>query len=889
MTITQIENNITELLKNFSKDDFVFNFLLAYGEAKATITRLKKSDLNQLEIKGEVTLRKKLFFKKTETQLHGTIDTLINDSLTQKQKPRFIIVTDYKILLAYDTKTTDPLDINFKDLPKHYDFFLPLAGMEKSAHIDENPADVKASNKLAKLYDEILKSNPTQMHEEVHALNVFLTRLLFCYFAEDSNIFEDNIFTDSITSHTQIDGSDIDIYLTRLFDVFNTADKDREDSLPHYLRAFPYVNGGLFRDTYPIPHFTEKSRNIMLEIGKLNWSAINPDIFGSMIQAVVTPEHRGDMGMHYTSVPNIMKVIQPLFLDELYEVYEKSKSSKKKLQDLIKRIANLKIFDPACGSGNFLIIAYKELRHLEIKILNAIDDLSSQKSFSFTEIKLTQFYGIELDDFAHEVAILSLWLAEHQMNLEFYRVFGRTSPSLPLQDGGNIVHGNATRIDWESVCPKVDEEEIYILGNPPYLGARIQSKEQKEDMRLVFKGRTEYKDSDYISCWFIKGAEYIVNYNSKYAFVSTNSVTQGEQVSYYWRDILNMELEIGFAYKSFKWINNAKGNAGVVVVIIGVRNKSTNLKFLINNNHRETVKNITPYLTNSNTIFIDKRTSPISKYFNKMTIGSMARDGGNLILSTEEKNSLIKINPQMEDLIRPLFGSLEFIQGKERWCLWIEDDNLSFAETFPEIKKRIDNVYKFRIASKAKTTNAYATIPHKFAQRCFNETHPIILPRISSERREYIPMGFLTKGSVITDSANAIYNAEAWLLAIITSKMHMRWMRAVAGRLEERYRYSSTLVYNTFPFPNITDKQKEEITELVLCVLDEREQHSGKTLAQLYDPDKMPQDLKEAHHQLDLAIEKCYRKKPFKSDEERLEYLFKFYEEMIEKEKRITK
>ncbi|MFT5660204.1 MAG: hypothetical protein ACI9TV_000845 [Sulfurimonas sp.] len=887
MTITQIENNITELLKNFSKDDFVFDFLLAYGERNATITRLKKSDLNQLETNGEVTLRKKLFFKESETQLHGTIDTLITNSLTHKQKTRFIIVSDYKTLLAYDTKTTDTLDIKLDDLAKHYDFFLPLAGMEKSAHIDENPADVKASNKLAKLYDEILKNNPTQTHEEVHALNVFLTRLLFCYFAEDSNIFEDNIFTDSITSHTQVNGSDIDVYLRRLFGVFNTADKDREDSLPHYLRAFPYVNGGLFRDTYPVPHFTEKSRNIMLEIGKLNWSAINPDIFGSMIQAVVTPEHRGDMGMHYTSVPNIMKVIQPLFLDELYEVYEKSKSSKKKLQDLMKRITNLKIFDPACGSGNFLIIAYKELRHLEMKILNALDDLSSQKSFVFSEIKLTQFYGIELDDFAHEVAILSLWLAEHQMNLEFYRVFGRTSPSLPLQDGGNIIHGNATRVDWEVVCPKVDGDEIYILGNPPYLGYSERKKEQKDDMNLVFDGIGNVKRLDYIACWFKKATDYICKINSKYAFVSTNSISQGEQVSLIWPYIFSNNQEINFAHKSFHWTNNAKGNAGVTVVITGIRNISNDKKYLYEDTIRSQVTNISPYLIQTSNIIMQQTKTSISN-LPEMQLGSSSIDGGHLILSLEEKNSFIDANQNSKIFIKQFIGGADFLRGIKRYCLWIDDDKVEEANNIVEIKNRIDKCYEYR-SNAGRDAKKAAGVPYRFFYRKYKDTSAIILPMTSSSRREYLPIGFLNSGAVVNHGIFIVYDSEPYIFGILSSKIHFIWMSITSARMRNDYRYSVNLTYNTFPFPNITDKQKEELTKLVFNILDEREQHSGKTLAQLYDPDKMPQDLKEAHHQLDLAIERCYRKKPFKSDEERLEYLFKLYEEMIEKEKSITK
>jgi len=884
MTITQIETNITKLLKNFSQESFVFDLLQAYGEPNATITRLKKGDLNQLEAKGELTHRKKLFFKEATTGLHGTIDTLRTDSTTLKSKPRFIIVTDYETLLAYDTKTTDTLDIKLMDLVKHYDFFLPWAGMEKSTHVDENPADVKASNQLAKLYDEILKNNPTQTHEEVHALNVFLTRLLFCYFAEDSNIFDDNVFTNSISNHTQVDGSDVDSYLERLFDVFNTDDKDREVNLPEYLKAFPYVNGGLFRDKHPLPKFTTKSRNIMIDIGGLDWSAINPDIFGSMIQAVVTPEHRGDMGMHYTSVPNIMKVMQPLFLDELHEEFDKSKSSKKKLQELINRISNLKIFDPACGSGNFLIIAYKELRRLEMKILAQIDTLSKQKSFVFSEIKLTQFYGIELDDFAHEVAILSLWLAEHQMNLEFYKAFGRTTPSLPLQDGGNIVHGNATRIDWERVCPKENGDETYILGNPPYLGRSLRNKEQQEDMDIVFHDVKNYKDLDYISCWFYIGSKYIKNSISEFAFVSTNSICQGTQVNLLWINIFANDVSIFFCYTPYKWSNNAKSNAGVTVVTIGMRSNMKNgIKKIYNKDIFKIVDNINPYLTENKNIFIHNRYKPISN-FPAISLGSAPKDNGGLVISKAEFNDLLNSKSEVLNYTKKFIGAEELINGSIRYCLWIKDDEFNKAKSIPEIARRLEISKAMRLASKKVPTQKLANYPYRFGEIRYKETSSIIIPSVSSERRRYIPSAFLDTSYVISNSAFAIYNAEPWIFATISSLMHMVWVKSVAGRLESRIRYSSQLCYNTFPFPNISEKQKELINEHVFTVLDTREQHSEKTLAQLYDPDKMPQDLKEAHHQLDLAIEKCYRNKPFENDEERLEYLFKLYEEMIKAE-----
>src|SRR5574344_2169125 len=487
MTIIEIENNLNNLISNFNKETFIFDLLLAYGTPKSTIKRLIGSDHDKLDSNGELIVRKKLFFKVSSKNLHSVIDELKTQKEVTKHSPRFIIVTDFETLLAYDTKTSDSLDTELLNIVNHYDFFLPLAGMEKANFQDENPADVRASIKMAKLYDELPKNNKFESKEHIHSLNVFLTRLLFCYFAEDTNIFEENLFTYSISSHTLPDGSDVNNYMERLFSIFNTPTDKREKNTPEYLQKFPYVNGGLFKDVVKVPTFTTKSRNILIEVGQLKWSEINPDIFGSMIQAVVTSDHRGDMGMHYTSVPNIMKVIQPLFLDELYEEFEKAKGNVKKLNLLHLRLQNLKIFDPACGSGNFLIIAYKEMRKLEMLIFKEGGLLISPS------IKLTQFYGIELDDFAHEVAILSLWLAEHQMNVLFKKEFGTVPPALPLQDGGNIVHGNATRLNWEEVCPKNDSDEIYILGNPPYLGSRYQEKNHREDLEYVLKKINGYK------------------------------------------------------------------------------------------------------------------------------------------------------------------------------------------------------------------------------------------------------------------------------------------------------------------------------------------------------------------------------------------------------------
>ncbi len=887
-TTSQIEKSVKKVIDNLSSDEFIFDLLSAYDVADSRIKRLRTGDRNKLDTIGELDASTlKLFFKVAPTnELHAIIDELSTKYKTEKKPPRFAIVTDYKTILAVDTKTEDTLDVAITELAKYYDFFLPLAGMEKAQIVNENPADVKAAQKMAKLYDEIAKDNEIKSEEEVHALNVFLIRLLFCYFAEDSNIFTDNQFTNAIEQHTQEDGSDLDEYIIRLFELLDI--EKRPADLSEHLKAFPYVNGGLFRTRCNVPKFTAKSRRIMVEVGTLDWSDINPDIFGSMIQAVITDEHRGGMGMHYTSVPNIMKVIEPLFLDSLYEEFEASKTSKAKLQKLQERLASLKIFDPACGSGNFLIIAYKELRVLEIKILKQIDALSGkQQSFLSlsSTIELTQFYGIELDDFAHEVAILSLWLTEHQMNVAFFKEFGQTAPPLPLPEGGHIVHGNATRLDWEEVCPKEDGDEIYILGNPPYLGSRNQEKSHKEDMELILGHIKDYKKLDYIACWFYTGARYIDNINAKLAFVTTNSISQGEQVVAIWPSVLNDNLEINFAHQSFKWTNNAKGNAGVTVAIIGISNKSKEDRILINKSIAQNVKEINPYLVAGKTAYIKKRTKTLSS-IPKMTYGNYTGGCNALLLTPSEANELISSNKDAEQFIRKLSGAAEFIQGKDRFCLWISNETKDIALTIPSIMERVEKVRLNRLASKDSNLNKLAARPHQFRDLSEAKISSIIIPNVSSERREYIPIGFLDADTIIANSASAIYDAEPWIFALVTSKMHMTWMRTVAGRLEERYRYSSALVYNTFPFPDISEKQKEELSEHVFNILDEREQHSEKTLAQLYDPDKMPEGLREAHHQLDLAIERCYRKKPFTSDEERLEYLFKLYEEMVKQEAR---
>ncbi len=883
MNSHEIEQNVKRIIENFSKEDFLYDLLLAFGISKTSITRLKNGDYNLSKGEGETLYKKKVIFKQEQTdKLLSSIENLSKEERILKHSPRFAIVTDYKSLVAKDLKLGKNLDIPIKDLQKHYGFFLPLAGSEVYHSANDNEADRNAAYKMATLYDELVTKNKGiyNTKENIHSLNIFLSRILFCFFAEDTEIFKgDSIFTNTLVQHTNENGSDTHLFLDKVFEKLNT---NHNEGFVDYLTKFPYVNGGLFGAPINSPIFTTKARKVLIELGDLNWKEINPDIFGSMIQAVSDPQERTNLGMHYTSVPNILKLIKPLFLDELYEAFDTSADSVTKLRKLINRIAKIKFFDPACGSGNFLIITYKEIRLLEIKILQRIVELSPNPGWEFTSIQLSQFYGIEIKDFAHEMAILSLWLAEHQMNRVFEDMlfdYGKSKPILPLKQAGKIVQGNAAREDWRTVCPIGKDDEVYIIGNPPYLGARVQDEEQKKDMAIVFNGIHGYNNIDYISCWFYKAKKYIEGHNSKVAFVTTNSITQGEQVALLWPNLISDKIEIGFAYQSFKWTNNAKGNAGVTVIILSLRITSNDPKYIFSGNIRKEARNINPYLIDASNTVIIGRTKPLSS-FPEMNFGSMPNDNGNLILDETEKQKLISQHPKSKPFIKKLMGADEFIKGNTRYCLWIDNEKVKEAKSIMPMAERIEKVEKLRETSNREATKKLAKLPYRFGEVRHQETDSIIIPATSSERREYIPMGFLTSETVISNSAMAIYDAQPWLFGVIHSKMHMVWVDAVGGKLKTDYRYSAKLCYNTFPFPDITLKQKENLNLYVFAILDERAKHPEKTMAQLYDPDKMPKGLKQAHGELDRAVEQCYRLQPFTSDTERLEYLFKLYESM---------
>ena len=886
MNAFEIEDNLKSLCKNINKSSFIYDLLLLYDQPKASITRLQKGNLNLSKTEGEVDWKKKVFFKsctEKNADLHVVI-TNLKSQITHDE--RFVIVTDFNTLLATDTKTSENLEISIEELYKHYDFFLPWAGIEKTEHKNENPADIKAAVKMAKLFDEIKADNPDFANydeEKRHDLNIFLTRLLFCFFAECTGIFSQKQFINALDSKTQKDGSDLHLFFERLYEVLDTKKTDRHN-LPDWLNAFPYVNGKLFTKKIAIPHFTSRSRNAIIAGGELDWSAINPDILGSMFQAVISAGQRSDLGQHYTSVPNIMKVIEPLFLNNLRKDFENAKTykqehkSNKKLDELLVRLSKIKIFDPACGSGNFLIIAYKELCRLEMDIIKASDSLA------YSNIKLENFYGIEIDDFACEISQLSLYLAEHQMNMEFKTMFGRTNPTLPLQKSGHIVKGNATRVDWTTVCPISADDEIYLLGNPPYKGARRQTQEHKADIKYVFENVIDgYSELDYITCWFYLGALFCKDKKAKLAFVTTNSICQGEQVGIFWPTIFSKNIEIGFSYASFKWKNNAMHNAGVTVIIVCLRNNSDSEKMYFTNNKVLTVNNINAYNTPGENLIVKSRSKVLSQ-IPVMAFGSMPNDKGNLLLSPSEKLYLCQQNPEIEMFIKKFVGADELIYSNTKYCIWIMADDYQKALCIPELKKRINAVEEIRKNSTRPATKRLAQYPYRFGEVRYKESPAIIIPRHSSENRIYIPMGFLDKNTVIGDAAISIYDAKPWLFSILTSKMHMVWMRTVAGRLKTDYRYSAELVYNTFPVPILNKKQKQALTQCTLRILDEREKYFGKTLAFLYNSDTMPKGLLEAHKANDYVVEQCYRAKPFESDEERLGYLFKQYEQMLEAE-----
>jgi type I restriction-modification system DNA methylase subunit len=939
LTFAEAQRNVAEIANRESyTKDVIFELLAAYGRSASAITKLRSGALNLAEdSENDVLQRGVVYFKHVPSgNLRSVIDSLDKDPLVVRYNPRYLIATDYDQLVAKDIKKDTTLDIKLRDIDRNVDFFYGWTGDEVTSEKTEAVADRRAADKMKDLYAEIERVNRDKLADPKstfrHDLNVFFSRLLFCFFAEDTKVFsktESSIFTSSIKDYTQTDGSDLDEFLRTLFDSLDTEDKSAFTS-PY--SKFPYVNGTIFdtkKHNIAIPKFNAQARKLILDCGNQNWALINPDIFGSMFQSIVDEDHRANNGMHYTSVPNIMRTIEPLFIDELREQFDANYDNPKKLERLWDRISKIKVFDPACGSGNFLIIAYKELRKIEHGIIDRLfsDDYKRAMLSGRLEsrIKLDNFYGIEIDDFAHEIAILSLYLAKHQMNIEFEEHFGKEIILIPLKDNAKIVQGNSMRIDWNDVCPNIqhsldkqkpdqqylieleqeyeqealisDEDlkqkywdEIYLIGNPPYLGSSLQDADQKRDMTHVFSSFSNYKNLDLIAAWFKLGADYIKGTKAQLAFVSTNSICQGEQVALLWPYIFDKGVEIGFAYTSFKWTNGARNVAGVTVVVINLRSKNKANKYIYDNLIRAEVPSISAYLTaGSDSIFFNRRAKSISG-LPDCVMGSKPTDGGFLIFDEDEREKIVTQYPESKKYIKQYTGSGDYINGKVRYCFWISDSDAEHAKTIPPIAEKINKVAEFRAGrTDTPSTVEYAKYPHRFRQRAHKDGQAIIIPSVSSERREYIPIGFLDGNTVASNAANVVYDAPIWLFGIISSRMHMAWVRVVAGKLKTDFRYSSAIVYANYPLPVLSESQKQTLSGYARNVLLVRENHSEKTLAEMYDPTKMPEDLREAHHELDLAVDRLYRPKPYSNDEERLADLFSLYEQMTKAEKEKTK
>lgn len=889
MNAVEIEEAVSRLAEEpFDAVKFPYSFLEAFGNKSTTIQRLRSGSSNKSDVDGGVLQHNNIHMAiAPKGKVVEVLTRLRESSATKRQKAKFILATDGKEFQAEDlTSDIPPVVCEYKDFPDHFGFFLPLAGISTVAQIRESSFDIKATGRLNRLYVELLKDNPEWgTAERRHDMNHFMARLIFCFFAEDTKIFDDiGQFTKTVQQMSASDSSNTHEVISEIFRAMNTTWSARARAkLPRWADFFPYVNGGLFSGSTEIPRFSKIARSYLLHIGILEWQKINPDIFGSMIQAVAEDEERGALGMHYTSVPNILRVLNPLFLDDLRSQLEKAGNNSKALNNLRKRLSKIRVFDPACGSGNFLVIAYKEMRAIEFEI-NSRQDEKPRAS----EINLTNFRGIELRDFPAEIARLALIIAEYQCDVIYRGHKNALAEFLPLESENWIVSGNALRLDWTKVCPVPsagEDIETYICGNPPYLGSTWQSKEQKDDLKLIFNSRTKnWKSLDYVAGWFIKAADYGTLTNTIAAFVSTNSICQGQQVPILWPLIFSTGNEISFAHTSFKWANLASHNAGVTVIIVGIgkKNSRTRQLYSISDDGSELMKeveNINAYLVSGKNIEIEKASSPING-LSEMLRGNMPYDGGHLLLSSEDLANMQLTAEQENRFIRRIYGAAEFIRGTSRFCLWISDDDLESALTIPSIRSRIDGVRKMRLASRDRGANDLAQRSHQMREMNIGAKHTIAIAAISSENRDFLPCGLLSPHETLTNKLFALYDAPLWSMALIASRLHWVWIGTVCVRLEMRFSYSNTLGWNTFPVPNLTEQNKADLTRCAEEILLAREAHFPATIADLYEPESMPEDLRRAHERNDEILERIYIGRRFKNDSERLEKLFELYTRM---------
>ena len=912
MNAVEIEEAISDLaLQPFDAAEFPFAFLAAFGNKDTALKRLRTGNNNASDVPGGVLQRNNVHIAVCESGTVGdTLNALRTSPATTKAKAKFILATDGQTLEAEDLSSGESIAPAYPDFPNHFGFFLPLAGISTIKEIKDNPVDVRATGRLNKLYVELLRENPDWAKDERRAdMNHFMARLVFCFFAEDTDIFNgDGLFTHTIEQMSERDATNTHEVLQVIFRAMNIKSAERanaEPRLPNWANGFPYVNGGLFSGSTDVPRFTRMARTYLIHAGNLNWQQINPDIFGSMIQAVADDEERGALGMHYTSVPNILKVLNPLFLDDLRAALNEAGDNKIKLLNLRRRMARIRVFDPACGSGNFLVIAYKQMREIEAEINRRRGELHLR-----SEIPLTNFRGIELRDFPAEIARLALIIAEFQCDVLYRGQKDALAEFLPLDAQNWIVCHNALQLDWLSVCPPtgtgvkftandlfgtpLDQAEIefaneggetYICGNPPYLGSTWQTDEQKADLQTIFAKRAKnWKSLDYVAGWFMKAADYGTQTQATAAFVSTNSICQGQQVPILWPLIFSSGHQIAFAHTSFKWANLASHNAGVTVAIIGITSstgKSRRL-FSIGSDGILSVKNvehINAYLVPAIDVIVEKRNHP-SSGLGLMDYGNKPVDGGHLLLTNDDVEALGITADQQKKFIRRIYGSEEFIHNKLRYCLWIEDAHLDEAMQIPVIQRRIENVRAMRLKSPDKSANEMAARAHQFREMNSGQRHTIVVPIHTSETRELLPVGVLPADAVVTNAAFALYDALLWNMALIASRLHLVWVAIVCGKLETRYRYSNTLGWNTFPMPLLTEQNKADLTTCAENILLARESHFPATIADLYDPDTMPDNLRHAHERNDEVLERIYIGRRFKNDTERLEKLFELYTKM---------
>lgn len=863
----------------FNPEEFGFTFAEATDNARATISKLRGGSLNRSDIEGGVLMNAKFHFAPADALgVEATLDALKASKRTAKHKPAILITSDGKTVAAMHWKSGEPLHCAFSEIGDHFGFFLPAAGKDRYRTAEENPVDIKATGKLAKLYDALTKANPAWATDaRRHDINQFMTRMIFCMFAEDVGIFPENQFSRAVFTHAGDAGEEAHGVLICAFQAMNRPKEKRSD-LPAWSHDLEYVNGGLFAGTIDAPRFDVTAYRYLRDACNLDWKEINPDIFGSMIQSVADPKARAELGMHYTSVPNIMKVLGPLFLDELDVEIEKAWDRPNVLRRVLDRMSVIRVFDPACGSGNFLVVAYRELRTREIHILRRLGEIEGQaQTLMWSQILITNFYGIEVTDFSAETAKLSMFIAEYQANALFGEAFGSTPATLPLKGGASIRHANALRVSWDDVCPAIPGYEVFIVGNPPFRGKAKQDKDQKSDMDFVFKGKLKtYRSLDYVAPWYYLAADYIRRNGGSCALVATSSICQGSSVPTLWPSIIKDGVEITFAHRPFKWSNNASRNAAVSCVIAGLSTARKDSRVIFEGSVSTVVRQINGYLIDSNVLSVSPSRKPANG-LPEMTFGNMAYDNGGLLLSAEERTAAIADDPASERFIRPYAGSQEVVKGIERYCLWIKDTDLDAAMNIPFIRGRIEQTRSNRENMEDDAGKELALRPHAFREQKEAVTQMILVPRVTSERRAYLPVALVECDVIANDNTQVLYDAPEWCVSIVASQMHRIWVLAICGQLESRIRYSKDLGWNTFPVPAFTENQLEALSQSARTILKTRYKHYPATISDLYDPVKMPDDLRAAHRANDELLEGMYIGRPFKTDTERLEHLFKLY------------